>query len=85
MAEVDCTNEVEELRFDARVALPEAQERFQRAEAERDRYHQALESLRHYLCGSEPDGNHRAIGEACGVDACIVCLAQATVEEALNG
>lgn len=30
--------ERDEMRFDAQVALPEAQERFKRAEAERDRY-----------------------------------------------
>jgi 1,2-phenylacetyl-CoA epoxidase PaaB subunit len=39
MSREDCLDAADlELRFDARVALPEAQERYQRAEAERDRW-----------------------------------------------
>jgi hypothetical protein len=40
-------SEYEELHFDARVALPEAQERFKRAEAEVERLREALAKLRH--------------------------------------
>ena len=40
----------------------------------------ALEALTHYL--AEP---HKNIGEPCGVDACIVCLALSTVKSALKG
>lgn len=51
--------------------------------AERDCYREALEALRIYLrVGS--NGRHTSLGEACGEDACILCLAESTVAEALG-
>jgi hypothetical protein len=43
------------------------------------RAEEALEALTHYLALP-----HKDIGAPCGVDACVVCLAQATVSEALE-
>jgi hypothetical protein len=52
-------------------------------EAEIERLREALRSLRIYL-KPNADGTHAAIGEACGVDACIVCLAEHTIADALT-
>jgi hypothetical protein len=52
------------------------------ARAERDRYREALEAVAAYLKGSPQQ--HRAAGQACGDDACIICLAAGTAEAALD-
>lgn len=43
----------------------------------------ALESLTTFLSYPGRDDTHQRIGEACGVDLCIVCLAEVTAREAL--
>jgi hypothetical protein len=43
---------------------------------------EALRSIKTYLRGDIEQ--HRAAGRACGEDACIICLACATAEEALR-
>lgn len=52
-------------------------------DAEIERLRDAMRSLHIYLRPGD-NGMHTAIGEACGVDACIVCLAEATALEALT-
>jgi hypothetical protein len=54
------------------------------AELARDRADRTRESLEavHTFLGYRP---HQRIGEACGTDLCMVCLARATVDAALAG
>lgn len=72
-------------------ALPAVLRSFQSIETERDelraeaeRLRGALESLRTFTQYPGDDLTHQRIGEACGEDLCIVCLAYATATKALE-
>jgi hypothetical protein len=53
------------------------------AESEVQRLRDEMRSLRIYLAKGE-SGTHAAIGDPCGIDACIVCLAEHVVQDALR-
>src|ERR1044072_3204337 len=52
--------------------------------AENERLRETLRLIWTYLHSTAPSDHHR-MGEACGEDLCILCLAEATAKEALIG
>lgn len=58
---------------------------FARIEAERDRLRGALREILRYLDSTGQSGDHHTtLGEACGMDACVLCLAESVARAALS-
>jgi hypothetical protein len=51
--------------------------------SEADALAETLERLRRYLAPLD-DGSHQRLGEACGLDACVICLSEGLIAETLT-
>lgn len=79
-------------RDEARQQRDGAEEQWRRwveiaeaAEAERDRLRGALREILRYLDSTGQCGDHHiTLGEACGMDACVLCLAESVARAALS-